>query len=94
MFESEFIVFENFPRLKRLPAYILSSINQKKQELRRKGVDVIDLGMGNPNIPAPPQVVNKIKEAVEDPRNHRYSITYGLPKLREEIAKRYKKYGM
>jgi alanine-synthesizing transaminase len=90
MFESEFIVFENFPRLKRLPAYILSAINQKKQELRKKGVDVIDLGMGNPNIPAPPQVVNKIKEAVEDPRNHRYSITYGLPKLREEIAKRYK----
>ncbi len=87
--EVDFLDF--FPRLRRLPPYVLSVVNAKKQELRRKGADVIDLGMGNPNIPAPEPVVRKLKETAEDPRNHRYSISQGLPRLREEIARRYKK---
>lgn len=90
MFENEFFVFDSFPRLKRLPPYVLAVINQKKQEMRKKGFDVIDLGMGNPNVPAPDEVVRKVKEAVDDPKNHRYSVVQGLKKLREEIAKRYK----
>ncbi len=84
-------ILEAFPRLKRLPPYMLSAINQKKQELRRYGADVIDLGMGNPNIPAPPEVIRKLKEAADDPKNHRYSVSQGIPKLKEEIAKRYRK---
>ncbi len=89
--ESEFLVVDSFPRLARLPPYVLSVVNAKKIELRRKGADVIDLGMGNPNIPAPSSVVEKLQKASEDPRNHRYSISQGIRKLREEIAKRYKK---
>ena len=88
MTEDEF--FE-FPRIKRLPSYVLKEVNDRKTELRKKGLDVIDLGMGNPNIPAPEPVVKKVAEAVWNPKNHRYSISHGLAKLREEIAKRYKK---
>lgn len=90
MLDPEFLV-EDFARLRRLPPYVLSVINAKKQELRRKGEDVIDLGMGNPNIPAPDKVIKKFQEVITDPKSHRYSSSAGLPKLKEEIAKRYER---
>jgi len=89
MIDPESLMLEDFTRLRRLPPYILSLVNTKKQEIRRKGEDVIDLGMGNPNIPAPDEVVNKLKEVSSDPKSHRYSAAAGIHKLKEEIAKRY-----
>lgn len=91
MLDPEALIIEDFTRLRRLPPYILSVINTKKMEIRRRGEDVIDLGMGNPNIPAPDEVVNKLQEVVSDPKSHRYSAAGGIFRLKEEIAKRYSK---
>lgn len=89
MVDPENLIIEDFARLRRLPPYVLGVINAKKQEIRRRGDDVIDLGMGNPNIPAPPEAVKKLQEVSLDPKSHRYSAAGGLLKLKEEIARRY-----
>lgn len=82
-------------RIQRLPPYLFGRINKMKYELRVKGVDVIDLGMGNPTDPTPKCVVDKLQEASLDPRNHRYSVSNGIAGLRKEVAKKYrKKYGV
>jgi alanine-synthesizing transaminase len=78
-------------RLKRLPPYLFGKINDLKYRKRRAGVDVIDLGMGNPTDPTPPHVVEKLREAVLDPRNHRYSASAGILNLRKEVAVQYEK---
>jgi hypothetical protein len=70
---------------------LFGRINKMKYELRVKGVDVIDLGMGNPTDPTPKPVVEKLMEASQDPRNHRYSVSNGIAGLRKEVAKKYKK---
>ncbi len=84
--------FEVIPavRLTRLPPYLFGQINRLRQEKRRAGVDIIDLGMGNPMDGAPPAVVEKLCETVRDPRNHRYSDARGVPNLRQEVARKYK----
>jgi len=74
-----------------LPVYIFDEINRLKYEARVKGRDVIDFGMGNPDIPTPAPVVAKIREAVLDPRNHRYSVSRGIPGVRRELAYWYKR---
>jgi len=79
------------PRMSKLPPYLFGRLNAVKYEKRRAGVDIIDLGMGNPNDPTPEPIVEKICEAVRDPRNHRYSQATGLLNLRREVAKTYKK---
>jgi len=76
-------------RLKRLPPYLFGKLNAIKIERRRQGVDLIDLGMGNPSDPTPPPIVKKLCEAVADPRNHRYSVSNGIYNLRREVAKHY-----
>jgi alanine-synthesizing transaminase len=82
-------------RISRLPPYLFGRINKMKYELRVNGVDVIDLGMGNPTDPTPKPVVEKLMEASLDPRNHRYSVSNGIAGLRKEVAKKYKKkYGV
>ena len=73
---------EEFRRIKRLPPYVFQVVNELKMKLRRAGDDVIDLGMGNPDLPTPTHIVNKVIEAVQNPRNHRYSASAGIPKLR------------
>ena len=78
-------------RLRRLPPYLFEQINRSKYEKRRAGVDIIDLGMGNPLDPAPPQVVDKLCQAARDPRNHRYSASAGIYNLRRDFALHYKK---
>ncbi|MFH1022713.1 MAG: aminotransferase class I/II-fold pyridoxal phosphate-dependent enzyme [Planctomycetota bacterium] len=78
-------------RMTRLPPYLLGKVNTLKQEKRRQGVDVIDLGMGNPNDPPPGEVLEKIAEAVRDPRNHRYSVSRGIVNLRREVAAYYRR---
>ncbi|MGB6064085.1 MAG: aminotransferase class I/II-fold pyridoxal phosphate-dependent enzyme [Desulfomonilaceae bacterium] len=77
---------EEFIRIKRLPPYVFQVVNELKMKLRRAGDDIIDLGMGNPDLPTPNHIVNKVIEAVQNPRNHRYSASAGIPKLREAFA--------
>lgn len=82
-------------RLKRLPPYLFGRINKMKYDLRQEGVDVIDLGMGNPTDPPDPIVSQKLSEALGDWRNHRYSVSQGIHNLRKEVAKRYwKRFGV
>src|SRR5947208_13104459 len=76
-------------RVKRLPLYLFGKINELKYRKRRAGVDVIDLGMGNPTDVPEPLVVDKLCEAARDERNHRYSSSNGLFNLRREVALRY-----
>lgn len=77
---------EEFSRIKRLPPYIFSIVNTMKLEARRRGEDIIDFGMGNPDQPTPPHIVAKLVEAVKNPRNHRYSASRGITKLRHAIT--------
>lgn len=77
---------EEFRRIKRLPPYVFQVVNELKYKLRVAGEDIIDLGMGNPDIPTPQHIVNKVAEAVQNPRNHRYSASMGIPKLRLAFA--------
>jgi len=79
-----------FYRIEKLPPYVLAVVNERRAQLRAQQLDVVDLGMGNPDGETPPVVVKKLVEAAQDPRNHRYSLSRGIPRLREEIVKRYK----
>ncbi len=80
-----------FHRMQRLPPYIFGIVNQLKMEARRRGEDIIDLGMGNPDLPTPKHIVNKLIEAVKNPRNHRYSASKGIYKLRCAITEWYQR---
>lgn len=80
-----------FPRIDRLPPYVLSEVTQLMMEARRRGDDVINLGMGNPDLPTPDPTVAKLIESAQKPKNHRYSLTRGIPKLRQAICDRYQK---
>lgn len=82
---------EEFPRIKRLPPYVFAVVNELKGKMRRAGEDIIDLGMGNPDLPTPKHIVDKLVEAARNPRNHRYSASRGIPKLREAICAWYKR---
>jgi alanine-synthesizing transaminase len=82
-------------RIARLPPYLFGRINKVKYDKRVAGIDIIDLGMGNPTDPTPDSVVKKLAEAATDPRNHRYSVSNGIPGLRKEVAEKYRrKYGV
>jgi alanine-synthesizing transaminase len=84
-----------FYRIQKLPPYVFAVINEMKAKARAAGMDVVDLGMGNPDGETPRIVVDKLVEAARNPRNHRYSMSRGIPQLRQEIAKHYKrKYGV
>src|SRR6476646_1162094 len=80
-----------FRRITNLPPYVFTIINNLKVEARRAGVDVIDLGFGNPDIPSPELAVEKLAIAARISRNHRYSMSRGLPKLREAVAALYER---
>jgi alanine-synthesizing transaminase len=80
---------EEFYRIQKLPPYVFAVINEMRAKARAAQIDVIDLGMGNPDGSTPRVVVNKLIEAARNARNHRYSQSRGIPKLREEIARRY-----
>ena len=69
---------ESAQRIKRLPPYLFGRLNALKLAKRQAGVDIIDLGMGNPSDPAPKMVIDKLSEAAQDPRNHRYSASKGI----------------
>jgi len=78
-----------FRRINSLPPYVFTIIDSLKVEARRAGVDVIDLGFGNPDLPSPDIAVDKLAEAVHNTRNHRYSSSKGIPKLRQAAADLY-----
>jgi alanine-synthesizing transaminase len=80
---------EEFPRLERLPAYVFNITGELKAEARRRGEDIIDFGMGNPDGPTPKHIVDKMIEAAQRPETHRYSLSKGIPRLRKAIANWY-----
>ncbi len=82
---------ENFYRIQKLPPYVFAVINEMKAKARAAQMDVVDLGMGNPDGTTPQVVVDKLVEAARNPKNHRYSVSRGIQHLREEIVKRYQR---
>ncbi len=78
-----------FSRIQRLPPYVFSIVNSLKIEARRKGMDIIDLGMGNPDGAPPKHIVDKLVEAARNPKNHRYSASKGITQLRNAICEWY-----
>ncbi len=82
---------EDFCRISRLPPYAFNIVRDMLIEARQAGEDIIDLGMGNPDIPTPKHIVAKLVEAARNPRNHRYSVTRGIPKLRQAISDWYRR---
>src|SRR5678815_1707236 len=80
---------DEFYRIQKLPPYVFAVINEMRAKARAAQIDVIDLGMGNPDGSTPRIIVNKLVEAARNARNHRYSQSRGIPKLREEITRRY-----
>lgn len=77
-------------RIESLPPYLFAEIDAKKQEMRAKGVDLIDLGIGDPDIPTPKNIIDALKRAAEDPANHRYPSYEGMPAFREAAANWYR----
>jgi alanine-synthesizing transaminase len=86
---------DEFYRIKRLPPYVFAIVNDLKAKARARGEDVIDLGMGNPDLGTPKHIVAKLIEAAQNPRNHRYSASRGITRLRVAITKWYRdRYGV
>jgi LL-diaminopimelate aminotransferase len=83
--------FEPAARLKLIPPYLFKDIDEKKEQVRARGVDIIDLGVGDPDLPTPRFIVDTMKEAVEDPKTHRYPLYSGLSRFREAVARWYKR---
>src|SRR5499425_1867687 len=82
---------EDFYRIRRLPPYVFEEVNLAKATARAAGADIIDLGMGNPDLPAPPHVLDKLKETLGKPRTDRYSASKGIPGLRRAQAAYYER---
>ncbi|MGI8960572.1 MAG: aminotransferase class I/II-fold pyridoxal phosphate-dependent enzyme [Bryobacteraceae bacterium] len=89
------LLSDDFYRIHKLPPYVFTVINDLKEKARAANLDIVDMGMGNPDGATPQPVVEKLIEAARDPRNHRYSMSRGIPQLREAIVARYQKqYGV
>jgi len=83
--------FQPAARLKLIPPYLFKDIDEKKEQVRARGVDIIDLGVGDPDLPTPQFIVEKMKEAVEDASTHRYPLYSGMNDFREAVARWYKR---
>jgi len=81
----------DFHKIRRLPPYVFEEVNRLKARLRAQGVDIIDFGMGNPDMPTPPHIVAKLIETVQKPKTHRYSASKGIPGLRRAMAGYYER---
>jgi alanine-synthesizing transaminase len=84
-------VIDQFHRIKRLPPYVFAEVNRLKAAARARGADIVDLGMGNPDMPTPQHIVDKLVETVAKPRTHRYSASKGIPGLRRAQAAYYER---
>jgi len=82
---------KKFARIDRLPPYVFTTVNKIKMDARHAGKDIVDLGMGNPDLPTPKHIVDKLLEAAQKSHNHRYSASKGITKLRMAIANWYKR---
>ena len=82
---------KDFPRINRLPPYVFNIVGELKLQARRRGEDIIDFGMGNPDQPTPKHIVDKLCEAAQKQPNHRYSLSRGVPKMRKAIADWYQR---
>ncbi|MDR1686588.1 MAG: aminotransferase class I/II-fold pyridoxal phosphate-dependent enzyme [Desulfovibrio sp.] len=82
---------EQFPRMLRLPPYVFSTVTDLKMQMRRNNIDVVDFGMGNPDLATPRFIVDKVVEAAVKPVNHRYSASRGIPNLRKAVCDWYKR---
>ncbi len=88
-------MFDEFPRIKRLPPYVFNIVNDLKAKARARGEDIVDFGMGNPDQPTPKHIVDKLVEASQRGNTHRYSVSRGIPRLRRAICNWYKdRYGV
>lgn len=83
--------FQFAERLRKLPPYLFAEIDRMKQEVKKKGMDIIDLGIGDPDLPTPDFIIKKLQETAADPANHRYPSYAGLLQFRESVARWYKK---
>ncbi|MGD8710988.1 MAG: aminotransferase class I/II-fold pyridoxal phosphate-dependent enzyme, partial [Ectothiorhodospiraceae bacterium] len=81
---------DEFQRIKRLPPYVFNIVNELKAAARARGEDIVDFGMGNPDRPTPPHIVEKLCEAAQRPDTHRYSVSRGIPRLRRAITNWYR----
>ncbi|HEC13601.1 MAG TPA: alanine transaminase [Acidiferrobacteraceae bacterium] len=81
---------DQFPRIKRLPPYVFNIVNDLKAQARHRGEDIIDFGMGNPDLPPPDHVIEKLCEAAQRRDTHRYSMSRGIPRLRRALCNWYK----
>jgi LL-diaminopimelate aminotransferase len=77
-------------RLKKLPPYLFAEIDRQKRQLKEQGIDLIDLGIGDPDQPTPGHIIEKLSQAAQDPANHRYALDLGMKELRQAISKWYK----
>ena len=82
---------QDFQRIQRLPPYVFEQVNKLKYQARSDGADIIDFGMGNPDLPTPKHIVDKLVETVNNPKTHRYSASKGIPGLRQSQARYYKR---
>ena len=82
---------QDFQRIQRLPPYVFEQVNKLKYQARSDGADIIDFGMGNPDLPTPKHIVNKLVETVNNPKTHRYSASKGIPGLRQSQARYYER---
>ena len=82
---------DQFPRIQRLPPYVFNIVNELKAQARKRGEDIIDFGMGNPDQPTPQHIVDKMIEAAQRGDTHRYSVSKGIPRLRKAICTWYKR---
>lgn len=83
------VLFETAERLKQLPPYLFKEIDRKKAEVMAKGIDIIDLGVGDPDLPTPPHIIEALKKAAHDPANHRYPSYSGMNDFKEVVAQWY-----
>ena len=83
-------IFEKAERLKRLPPYLFKEVDRKKAEIMSQGVDIIDLGVGDPDLPTPPHIIEAAKKAAEDPANHRYPSYSGMNDFKYAVSEWYK----
>lgn len=86
---------QEFPRIKRLPQYVFAVVNELKAKMRKEGEDIIDFGMGNPDLPPAQHIIDKLCESAKKKTTHRYSMSQGIPRLRKAICDFYKnRYGV
>ena len=81
----------DFYKIRRLPPYVFAEVNDMKEKARANGADIIDFGMGNPDLPTPAHVVEKLKETIDNPKTHRYSNSRGIPGLRKAVSGYYER---